>query len=113
MFVTENVGILCFAVKLWHTNVDHSVASLEVKANVCCVKFNPESRYHLAFGSAGILFSSNAKFPNEKILIMASIELELKAKSYQQLNLFWNINQQLPCQCVVSGILSLAFRNFS
>ena len=40
-------------VKLWYTNMEHSVASLEAKANVCCVKFNPESRYHLAFGSAG------------------------------------------------------------
>ena len=31
------------------------MSTLEAKANVCCVKFNPESRYHLAFGSAGIL----------------------------------------------------------
>jgi len=39
-------------VKLWSTNMSHSVASLEAKANVCCVKFNPTSCYHLAFGSA-------------------------------------------------------------
>jgi len=39
-------------VKLWATNMEHSVSTLEAKANVCCVKFNPESRYHLAFGSA-------------------------------------------------------------
>ncbi|KAK6194814.1 hypothetical protein SNE40_000362 [Patella caerulea] len=39
-------------VKLWSTNADHSIASLEAKANVCCVKFNPQSRYHLAYGSA-------------------------------------------------------------
>lgn len=39
-------------VKLWSTNVSHSVASLEAKANICCVKFNPASCYHLAFGSA-------------------------------------------------------------
>ena len=60
-------------VKLWSTNMSHSVASLEAKANVCCVKFNPRwavsgeniilqkknfisfqfsSCYHLAFGSA-------------------------------------------------------------
>ncbi len=39
-------------VKLWSTNVAHSVATLEAKANVCCVKFNPKSCYHLAFGSA-------------------------------------------------------------
>ena len=41
------------AVKLWSTNAENSIACLEAKANVCCVKFNPESRYHLAFGSAG------------------------------------------------------------
>lgn len=41
------------AVKLWSTDMEHSVACLEAKANVCCVKFNPESRYHLSFGSAG------------------------------------------------------------
>jgi E3 ubiquitin-protein ligase RFWD2 len=39
-------------VKLWSLNVEHSVASLEAKANVCCVKFNPRSSCHLAFGSA-------------------------------------------------------------
>ncbi len=39
-------------VKLWSTNVPHSVASLEAKANVCCVKFSPSSSYHLAYGSA-------------------------------------------------------------
>ena len=45
------------AVKLWYTNMEHSVASLEAKANVCCVKFDPDSRYHLAFGSAGTFIS--------------------------------------------------------
>lgn len=39
-------------VKLWHLDGDRSLTSLEAKANVCCVQFNPESRYHLAFGSA-------------------------------------------------------------
>ncbi len=43
-----------FLVKLWSTDMEHSVACLEAKANVCCVKFNPESRYHLSFGSAGM-----------------------------------------------------------
>ncbi|KAB0342920.1 hypothetical protein FD754_019846 [Muntiacus muntjak] len=42
-------------VKLWSTNLDNSVASIEAKANVCCVKFSPSSRYHLAFGCAGVL----------------------------------------------------------
>ena len=39
--------------KLWATNMEHSVATLEAKANVCCVKFNPATKYHIAFGSAG------------------------------------------------------------
>ncbi|MCL4116206.1 UNVERIFIED_CONTAM: hypothetical protein GTU68_023425 [Idotea baltica] len=39
-------------VKLWHLDKDRSVFSLEAKANVCCVQFNPCSRFHLAFGSA-------------------------------------------------------------
>lgn len=39
-------------VKLWSTSMEHSITSLEAKANVCCVKFNPDSRYHLTFGSA-------------------------------------------------------------
>uniref|UniRef100_A0A3Q2UK95 COP1 E3 ubiquitin ligase n=1 Tax=Fundulus heteroclitus TaxID=8078 RepID=A0A3Q2UK95_FUNHE len=43
-------------VKLWSTNLDNSVASIEAKANVCCVKFSPTSRYHLAFGCAAVEF---------------------------------------------------------
>lgn len=39
-------------VKLWSIDCENSVATLEVKANVCCVKFNPKSSCHLAFGSA-------------------------------------------------------------
>ena len=47
------VKLYCVTVKLWSTNLDNSVASIEAKANVCCVKFSPTSRYHLAFGCAG------------------------------------------------------------
>ena len=39
-------------VKIWSTNQENSVASIESKANICCVKFNPEVSHHLAFGSA-------------------------------------------------------------
>ena len=39
-------------VKLWHMDSERSLTTLEVKANVCCVQFSPESRYHMAFGSA-------------------------------------------------------------
>lgn len=31
-------------VKIWSLCSEHSVATLEAKANVCCVKFNPFSR---------------------------------------------------------------------
>ncbi|KAK9702494.1 hypothetical protein K7432_011203 [Basidiobolus ranarum] len=39
-------------VKIWSTNQKKSVMTIESKANICCVKFNPESSYHVAFGSA-------------------------------------------------------------
>ena len=40
-------------VKLWSIDCENSVATLDVKtANVCCVKFNPKSSCHLAFGTA-------------------------------------------------------------
>nr|XP_034838069.1 E3 ubiquitin-protein ligase COP1-like [Maniola hyperantus] len=39
-------------VKLWALNQERSVATLEAKFNVCCVRFNPRSSAHLAFGSA-------------------------------------------------------------
>ena len=40
-------------VKIWDVDMQHSVATITSKANVCCVKFNPESSNHIAFGSAG------------------------------------------------------------
>eukprot|EP00741_Cyanophora_paradoxa_P005192 tig00000852_g5032.t1 len=39
-------------VKVWSTTQEASVATIESTANVCCVKFNPESGHHIAFGSA-------------------------------------------------------------
>ncbi|KAI1321446.1 RING finger and WD repeat domain-containing protein 2 [Mortierella claussenii] len=39
-------------VKIWSTTVKASVCTIESKANICCVKFNPESSHHIAFGSA-------------------------------------------------------------
>ncbi|KAL1924522.1 uncharacterized protein VTP21DRAFT_4176 [Calcarisporiella thermophila] len=39
-------------VKIWSTNQKHSVLTVESKANICCVKFNPSNNYNLAFGSA-------------------------------------------------------------
>lgn len=91
-------------VKLWSTNDDHSIATLEAKANVCCVKFNPKSSYHLAFGSADhdvhyydlrnlnkalCIFKghkkavSYVKFLNTNEIISASTDSQLK---------LWNVN---------------------
>lgn len=92
-------------VKLWSTNISHSVASLEAKANVCCVKFNPASCYHLAFGSADHCVHyydlrstkqplnvfkghrkavSYVKFLNSEDIVSASTDSQLK---------LWNINK--------------------
>ncbi|XP_067662002.1 E3 ubiquitin-protein ligase COP1-like isoform X1 [Haliotis asinina] len=92
-------------VKLWAINSEHSVANLEAKANVCCVKFNPESRYHLAFGSAdhcvhyydlrntkqavGVFRGhrkavSYAKFVNAQEIVSASTDSQLK---------LWNLSK--------------------
>lgn len=91
-------------VKLWSLNIEHSVATLEAKANVCCVKFNPRSSCHLAFGSADhcvhyydlrnmkdalAVFKghkkavSYVKFLNLEDIVSASTDSQLK---------MWNIN---------------------
>lgn len=108
-------------VKIWSTNMDHSITSLEAKANVCCVKFNPESRFHLAFGSADHcvhyydlrntkqayeIFKghkkavSYVKFLNYHELVSASTDSQLK---------LWNVNQS---NCVRSFKGHLNEKNF-
>ncbi|XP_074654069.1 E3 ubiquitin-protein ligase COP1-like isoform X2 [Tubulanus polymorphus] len=102
-------------VKLWSTNTEHSVACLEAKANVCCVKFNPESRYHLAFGSADhcvhyfdlrnlkqpvVVFKghrkavSYAKFVNTSELVSASTDSQLK---------LWSLTNKPHCLRTFKG----------
>lgn len=39
-------------VKIWSVNISHSVLTIDSKANICCVKFNPYVSNLLAFGSA-------------------------------------------------------------
>lgn len=91
-------------VKLYSLNSEHSIATLEAKANVCCVKFNPGSSRNLAFGSADhcvhyydlrnlkealMVFKghkkavSYVKFLNSKEIVSASTDSQLK---------MWNIN---------------------
>lgn len=91
-------------VKLWSTNTSRSVGCIEAKANVCCVKFNPQSSFHLVFGCAdhfvhyydirkpnealGVFKGhkkavSYAKFVSNEDIVSASTDSELK---------LWNIN---------------------
>lgn len=93
-------------VKLWTLNQDRSVACLEAKANVCCVKFNPIGATYLAFGSADhcvhyydlrhakralAVFKghkkavSYVKFLNGKEMVSASTDSQLK---------LWNVDDQ-------------------
>ncbi|XP_048507915.1 E3 ubiquitin-protein ligase COP1-like [Athalia rosae] len=108
-------------VKLWSLNVDHSVASLEAKANVCCVKFNPRSSCHLAFGSADhcvhyydlrnmkdalCVFKghrkavSYVKFVNGENIVSASTDSQLK---------MWNVNDS---HCLRSFVGHVNEKNF-
>ncbi|KAK2709958.1 E3 ubiquitin-protein ligase COP1-like [Artemia franciscana] len=95
--------------KLWSLNASHSVATIEAKANICCVRFNPESRYHLAYGSADhsvyyydirnsrsplMVYKehkkavSYVKFVSSSEIVSASTDSQLKLWSTSQLNSF-------------------------
>ncbi|KAK9133195.1 hypothetical protein Scep_012723 [Stephania cephalantha] len=39
-------------VKVWSTRQEASVLNIDMKANICCVKYNPGSSVHVAVGSA-------------------------------------------------------------
>ncbi|XP_065829192.1 E3 ubiquitin-protein ligase COP1-like [Oscarella lobularis] len=101
-------------VKIWSTDSDHSEISIEARANVCCVKFSPTSRHHLAFGSAdhcvhyydlrnpkrylGILKGhrkavSYTKFLDGEHIISASTDSQLK---------LWNVDAS-GCQRTFKG----------
>ncbi|XP_025828996.1 E3 ubiquitin-protein ligase COP1-like isoform X1 [Agrilus planipennis] len=108
-------------VKLYSLNVEHSIATLEAKANVCCVKFNPRSSCHLAFGSADhcvhyydlrnmkepvSVFKghkkavSYVKFLNSEEIVSASTDSQLK---------LWNINTPY---CLRSFVGHINEKNF-
>lgn len=92
-------------VKLWSTNMERSIVTINSTANICSVKFNPKSMYHLAFSSADHsvyyfdlrntkvpvkIFKehnkavSYVKFLNENELISASTDSKIK---------LWNTDQ--------------------
>ncbi|XP_056633502.1 E3 ubiquitin-protein ligase COP1-like isoform X1 [Diorhabda sublineata] len=108
-------------VKLYSLNEEHSIATLEAKANVCCVKFNPKSSSHLAFGSADHcvhyydlrnmkeavnIFKghkkavSYVKFLNSEEIVSASTDSQLK---------MWSINSPY---CLRSFIGHVNEKNF-
>jgi len=108
-------------VKLWSTDIQHSVASLEAKANVCCVKFNPNSCYHLAFGSADHCVHyydlrhtkqplnvfkghrkavSYVKFLNKDTVVSASTDSQLK---------LWNVNNKHCLRSFVGHVNEKSF----
>ncbi|KAF9930775.1 RING finger and WD repeat domain-containing protein 2 [Linnemannia zychae] len=94
-------------VKIWSTNQKTSAYTIVSKANICCVKFNPESSNHIAFGSADhhihyydlrkaseplFIFKghrkavSYVKFLGRDELVSASTDSTLKLWSTQRLN---------------------------
>lgn len=94
-------------VKLWSLNENRSTHTIVAKANVCCVKFNPSSSHHLAFGSADhyvhyydlrnlsrpvIVFKghkkavSYTKFLNDTELVSASTDSQLKLWTTEESN---------------------------
>ena len=40
------------SLQIWSSNQAGSVAEIDIKANVCCAKYNPESMYKIAVGAA-------------------------------------------------------------
>lgn len=103
--------------KFWSLNCSHSISTLEAKANICCVKFNPASSTHLAIGSADhnvyyydlrqmreplCIFKghrkavSYVKFLNANELVSAGTDGQLK---------LWDIstNSSSPCRRSYSG----------
>lgn len=110
-------------VKLWTLNQDRSVACLEAKANVCCVKFNPIGASYLAFGSADHCVHyydlrhskrplhvfkghkkavSYVKFLNGKEMVSASTDSHLK---------LWNVDEPHD-GCVRSYVGHVNDKNF-
>lgn len=41
---------MLFQVKVWCTKQEASALNIDMKANICCVKYNPGSNFHVAVG---------------------------------------------------------------
>lgn len=56
-FCNVDPRLLCSAsddskVKIWSTNSEYSLLSIDAKSNVCCCVFKPDSKFHVLFGTA-------------------------------------------------------------
>lgn len=99
--MASHIKLLCILLSQYYSS---DLTSL-LQANVCCVKFNPKSCYHLAFGSADHCVHyydlrstkqplnvfkghrkavSYVKFLNSEDIVSASTDSQLK---------LWNVNQ--------------------
>lgn len=108
-------------VKIWSTNSDYSLLSIDAKSNVCCVVFKPDSKFHVLFGTADhnihyydirnakepvSLFRghkkavSYVKFSNENEFVSASTDSTLK---------LWKLNEG---QCIRSFTGHVNEKNF-
>lgn len=67
-------------VKLWTTQTERSVATIEAKANVCCVKFCPQNSFIVAFGCADhCIHYYDFRHPRQPLAILSGHK---KAVSY-------------------------------
>ncbi|XP_035713192.1 E3 ubiquitin-protein ligase COP1 [Folsomia candida] len=110
-------------VKLWTTITNQSVATIEAKANVCCVKFCPQNSFIVAFGCADHCIHyydfrharqplatltghkkavSYVKFASKDELVSASTDSNLK---------LWNL-QSASTECVRSFTGHINEKNF-
>ncbi|TPX34474.1 hypothetical protein SmJEL517_g02905 [Synchytrium microbalum] len=95
-------------IKIWSTNQARSVMTIDSKANICAVKFNPEVGHQLAFGSADhnihyydlrntaqalYVFKghrkavSYVKFPHRDTMLTASTDCTLRLWSLSQVGI--------------------------
>lgn len=108
-------------VKIWSTNSEYSLLSIDAKSNVCCVVFKPQNKFNVLFGTADhsihyydlrnpkepvSLFKghkkavSYVKFTNDNEFVSASTDSNLK---------LWRLNEG---QCIRSFTGHVNEKNF-
>lgn len=98
-----------FLVKIWSTNMQRSTGTIESKANICCVKWNPSLPYLLAFGSAGGLCCLLFVVFVMSVLLGALREFLFLFISITRLSLFDCAGCHWPCCVTLSLVLLFVF----